>query len=59
MYLCMGILPPKSNKSRDVRPPWPKGQNVEPPPGKVLEPGDSGYDDAVDDPERNLTDAYA
>ena len=55
----MGVLPPKSNKSRDVRPPWPKGQNVEPPPGKVLEPGDSGYDDAVDDPERNLTDAYA
>jgi len=59
MYLCMGHLPRKSAKSRFRRRPWPDGQTVEPPPGKVLEPGDSGYDDAVDDPERNLTDAHA
>ena len=49
MDWCMGVLPPNSDKSRDVRPVWPKDQALEPPPGKVLEPGDAVDDDAVDD----------
>ena len=49
----MGILPPKSDKSR-TRVRWPKGQHLEPEP-EELEPGDDGYEEAGD-PQGELTD---
>ncbi len=49
----MGILPPKSDKSR-TRVRWPKGQTLEPKP-EELEPGDEGYEEA-DNPQGELTD---
>ncbi len=53
MYLCIGILPPKSDKSRiHVRPA--KGKRIEPE-AEWLEPGDEGYEEAGN-PKGELTD---
>ena len=54
MDWCMGVPPPKSDKSRIRRTPWPKDQLLEPE-YEVLEPGDDGYEEA-DNPQCELTD---
>ena len=55
MDRSLDVPPPKSVYSRIRRTPWPKGQTLEPE-YEVLEPGDEGYEEAGDDPDRNLTD---